>query len=69
MKDDNVRYITLNERNAAAVMFGDWYNAMDYIDFLLNKTETHSMVLFELVDGKIVNGMRYIEDGCNEVVL
>lgn len=66
---NDVGYMVLNEKSGAAIIFGEWYTAMDYIDYLLNKTKTHSMVLFELVDGKIVNGMRYIEDGHDEVVL
>lgn len=69
MKNDEVKYMTLNEKGGAAMIFDEWFMAMDLIDYLLNKTETHSMVLFELVDGKIVNGMRYIEDGRQEVVI
>lgn len=69
MKNDGVKYMTLNEKGGAAMIFDEWFMAMDLIDYLLNKTETHSMVLFELVDGKIVNGIRYIEDGRQEVVI
>lgn len=67
--NDGVKYMALNEKGGGAFIFDDWYSAMDYIDYLLNKTETRSMVLFELVDGKIVNGMRYMKDGRSEVVL
>lgn len=69
MKNDGVKYMTVDEGNAVALTFDDWYWAMDYIDYILNKTETHSIILFELVDGKIVNGMRYMKGGQSEVVL
>lgn len=69
MNNDGVKYMTLNEKGGAAIIFDEWFMAMDYIDYILNKTETHTMVLFELVDEKIVNGMRYMKDGRSEVVL
>ena len=56
----NVKYMTLSERGSAAIMFENWFDAMDYIDYILTKTDENTMILFELVDGKIINGMRII---------
>lgn len=67
-KMNDVKYMTLSERGAAT-MFENWFNAMNYIDYILTKTNEDTMVLFELVDSKIVNGMRYYSDGRLETVL
>lgn len=66
---DGVKYMTVSERGGAAIVFDIWFNAVDYIDYILNNTDEISMILFELVDGKICNGMRYYKDGKSEVVI
>ena len=69
VRTSGVNYMVLNETDATANNFEWWSEAIEYIDYILDKTETWSMVLFEMVDGKIINGMRYTADGRSEVVL
>lgn len=66
---NDVKYMTVSERGGAALVFDSWFSAMDYIDYILNHNEEISMILFELVDGKICNGIRYYDDGRSEVII
>lgn len=69
MKNDGVKYMTVSERGGAAIMFDSWFDAINYVNYILKHTAETTMVLFGLVDGKICEGMRYFEDGRSEVLI
>lgn len=67
---DGVTYITLFEHDATTLTWRSWFDAIGYIDAMLAACPNiHSCVLFGLVDGKIVDGIRYYDNGDSEVVL